>query len=75
MSDPQYADDGGNGYYMSDLSDLILDNPHIKLWCYGHVHYQYDSMFGDTRMLNNCVGYQGQHMEQRGLVKHEVIEL
>ena len=73
--DPMYENDPSNGYYMSDLSDFILDNPHIKLWCYGHTHFTSDEILGSTRLYNNSVGYQGEHKEQQKLVKHEVLEL
>lgn len=75
LGDPMYAGDFGNPYYMSDLSDLILDNENIALWCYGHTHHQKDTMMVHARLINNCVGYQGQHMEQQGLVSHKVIEV
>lgn len=75
LIDPRYAGDNSNYYYSSDLSEFILDNPHIKAWFFGHTHYQRDEMFGETRMYNNAVGYAGEHMEQRGLVKHEVLDV
>jgi len=82
LGDPRYQGNVSNAYYMSDLSDLILDNDNIKMWFFGHTHHQSDTVFppyaepGDgCRMINNCVGYQGEHMEQLGLVKHEVIEI
>lgn len=82
LGDPAYQGNISNAYYMSDLSDVILDNENIKMWFYGHTHHQHDAFFppyselGDgCRMINNCVGYQGEHMEQLGLVKHEVIEI
>lgn len=75
LSDPCLANDVGNAYYSSDLSDLILDNENIKFWCCGHTHYGSDMMFDQCRMYNNCVGYIGEHREQRNLVRHEVIEL
>lgn len=75
LGDPLYHGDPANCYYSSDLSDLILDNPQIKLWVYGHTHYQKDIVVGDTRLMNNCCGYQGEHMEQQGLIKHEVFEV
>ncbi len=46
-----------NGAYVSDLSDLILDNPNIKVWVHGHVHDPVDYMVGDTRVLCNPRGY------------------
>lgn len=75
LGDPNYSRDASNAYYMSDLSDFILDNPHIKLWCYGHTHHQRDTWMVNTRLLNNCVGYPGQHMEQQGLVSHVPLKL
>jgi len=82
LGDPVYQGNASNAYYMSDLSDLILDNDNIKMWFFGHTHHQSDTTFppyaktGDgCRMINNCVGYQGEHMEQLGLVRHEVIEI
>jgi Icc-related predicted phosphoesterase len=46
-----------NGAYCSDLSDLILDNPNIKVWVHGHVHDPCDYNVGDTRVLCNPRGY------------------
>jgi predicted phosphohydrolase len=46
-----------NGAYVSDLSNLILDNPNIKVWVHGHVHDPVDYMIGDTRVLCNPRGY------------------
>ena len=75
MGDPMYEGNESNGYYYSDLSDLILDNENIVFWCCGHSHCSNDFMFGKTRMYMNPVGYAGEHREQEELVKHEVIEL
>lgn len=46
-----------NGAYSSDLSDLILDNPCIKLWTHGHTHSSFDYMLGSTRIVCNPRGY------------------
>jgi predicted phosphodiesterase len=75
VSDPAFQSAHGNGYYSSDLSELILDNPHVKLWAYGHTHYQNETMLGDTLLVNNCVGYKHQAMDEQGLVQHKVIEI
>jgi len=48
-----------NGGYASDLSDLILDNPQIKLWTHGHMHDPVDYMVGLTRVVCNPRGYAG----------------
>ena len=75
LGDPAFNGHHANCYYGSDLSDLILDNPHVKMWFYGHTHHQKETLFGETLLVNNCVGYRGQAMEQRGLVKHKVFEV
>jgi predicted phosphodiesterase len=46
-----------NGGFSSDLSELILDYPQIKLWTHGHTHYNFDYMIGDTRIVCNPRGY------------------
>lgn len=75
LIDPQFEGHFSNAYFASDLSDLILDNPNIALWVFGHVHLQRDTMMVNTRIVNNCVGYPGQHFEQLNMVKHEAIEV
>jgi predicted MPP superfamily phosphohydrolase len=75
LNDPRFAGHHANHYYSSDLSDLILDNPHVKLWFYGHTHYQQELLFGETLLVNNCVGYKSQGFEQMHLVKHKVFEV
>lgn len=73
--DPAYIGDSSNAYYASDLSDLILDNPNIKMWFHGHSHYQHETYIGNTLVVNNAVGYVGEHCEQRGLVSHKIFEI
>ncbi len=46
-----------NGAYHSDLSELILDHPQIKLWVHGHTHNCFDYMIGETRIICNPRGY------------------
>jgi len=48
-----------NGAYASDLSELILDNPKIKLWTHGHMHDPSDYFIGGTRIVCNPRGYAG----------------
>lgn len=48
-----------NGAYHSDLSNIMLDNPQIKLWFHGHMHNVFDYTIGDTRVLCNPRGYSG----------------
>lgn len=46
-----------NGGFVSDLSEIILHNPQIKLWCHGHTHSSCDYMVGETRVVCNPRGY------------------
>ena len=46
-----------NPGYVSNLTNLILDNPQIKAWVCGHSHCRIDEMIGSTRLLMNCRGY------------------
>jgi len=48
-----------NHAYYTDLSDIILDNPQIKLWIHGHTHVSKDYMVGSTRVICNPRGYVG----------------
>jgi predicted phosphodiesterase len=57
---PQYQDDViMNGAYSSDLSELMLDHPQIKLWTHGHTHHEFDYMIGTCRVVCNPRGYDG----------------
>ena len=46
-----------NGAYHSDLSEIMLDNPQIKLWTHGHTHHTFDYIIGETRVVCNPRGY------------------
>lgn len=48
-----------NGNYASDLSNMILDNPLIKVWVHGHTHESFQYQIGDTWVLCNPRGYYG----------------
>ena len=55
---PKYRSAGiANGAYVSDLDDLILDNPQIKYWSHGHTHESFDYMIGGCRVMCNPHGY------------------
>jgi len=57
---PQYQDDVlVNGAYSSDLSELMLDHPQIKMWTHGHTHHNFDYMIGECRVVCNPRGYDG----------------
>jgi len=46
-----------NGAFASDLSELIMNRPQIKLWTHGHMHNVSDYMVGETRVVCNPRGY------------------
>lgn len=48
-----------NGGYHSDLSKFIIDNPSIVLWTHGHTHEVLDYKLGETRIVCNPRGYEG----------------
>ena len=54
---PQYKNVGdANGYYHSELGNEIVDTE-IDFWIHGHTHHPVDYMIGNTRIINNAVGY------------------
>jgi Icc-related predicted phosphoesterase len=70
-TDPMYY--YGNRGYFSDLDQLILDNPQIKLWTHGHMHNNFDYMIGSTRVVCNPMGYGGEN--SHGFLKDNIIEV
>jgi Icc-related predicted phosphoesterase len=62
-----------NGGYHSDLSEMILDRPQIKLWTHGHTHHCFDYMIGETRVVCNPRGYA--NYEDTGWDPEKVIEV
>lgn len=57
---PQYEKDFHlNGAYSSDLSEIMLDNPQIKLWTHGHTHHEFEYTIGETKVVCNPRGYIG----------------
>jgi predicted phosphodiesterase len=46
-----------NGAYVSDLDNLILDHPDIRVWSHGHTHTSFDYKIGDCRVVCNPRGY------------------
>lgn len=56
--DDRYVNNALNPCYASDMDNLILKNPNIKLWCHGHIHQSKDYMIGNTRIICNPRGYE-----------------
>jgi len=55
---PKYRSSGiANGAYVSNLEDLILNNPQVKYWSHGHTHESFDYRIGDCRVICNPRGY------------------
>ena len=72
---PEYKNDHHiNGAYFSDLSELILDNPNIKLWTQGHTHRAFQYRVGETLVACNPRGYEGYEPDS-GWSVNKVIEL
>lgn len=59
ISEEYVNDTMSNGAYASSLDEIILDNPHIKLWTHGHMHDNFDYTIGETRIVCNPRGYKG----------------
>lgn len=53
----KYRGSPSNPFYYSDLEDIILDNPHLKVWCHGHTHNHFNYKIGECRVLCNPHGY------------------
>lgn len=49
-----------NGAFVSELSDLILDSPNIRVWAHGHTHFPVDYTIGECRVVANPYGYRGE---------------
>lgn len=47
--------------FETDLSALIIANPHIRLWIYGHTHFSDARKIGETLVLSNQRGYAGEN--------------
>lgn len=63
-----------NGAYSSDLSEMMLDHPQIKLWTHGHTHDCFDYIVGETRIVCNPRGYEG-YEDPSGWDPNMVIEV
>jgi predicted phosphohydrolase len=63
-----------NGGYASDLSELILEHPQIKLVTHGHTHHTFDYCIGSTRVVCNPRGYWGVEVFEQGYT-YQLIEV
>lgn len=56
LSDRYRGNGYHNGYYHSELGDLIVDSE-IDYWYHGHVHNCNNYVIGNTNVVSNPVGY------------------
>jgi predicted phosphohydrolase len=61
-----------NGSYCTNLDSLILSNPNLQNWVFGHVHTSFDFNIGHCRLTANPRGYQG---ESTGYDSEKIIEI
>ena len=69
----QYKGQLLNACYASSLDELIMDNPQIETWIYGHTHTSNDLMIGNTRCVSNPFGYAGEN-KQYDITAHIVLD-
>lgn len=55
---PAYATSEVNGYYATDLEEMIL-RKRAALWVHGHIHAASDCRISETRVVCNPCGYGG----------------
>lgn len=65
---PDYGSSELNGYYASDLEDLIL-RKRPALWVHGHIHYRSEYRIGDTRVICNPARYKGTDHDPKLLIE------
>ena len=65
---PAYGSSELNGYYATDLQDMILRKC-PALWVHGHIHSRSDYRIGETRVICNPAGYEGRDHEARLVVE------
>lgn len=65
-----------NGAYYSNLDNMLLDNPQIKLYTHGHTHSAKDYIIGETRVICNPRGYvASNHSEYTGWDEFLTVEI
>lgn len=64
--DPRRKGDAMNGVYAS-ASEWVMDQLRPALWVHGHVHVQFDSQIGPTRVVSRPVGYFGEDVPEHSV--------
>ena len=57
---PRFKNDPINFGFASNLENIMINNPQIKLWIHGHTHDPFDYKIGETRVVCNPRGYYGE---------------
>ncbi|ODT79160.1 MAG: hypothetical protein ABS76_21475 [Pelagibacterium sp. SCN 64-44] len=69
------AVDVADAAFASDLEGMIMRHQ-PDLWVHGHVHQHHDYLIGNTRIIANPRGYQGDdHGEDSGFIEELVVEV
>jgi Icc-related predicted phosphoesterase len=55
----EYKNFSCNGSFCNDLDNLIIENPCIKNWAFGHLHTTWDFYIEQCRLTCNPIGYPG----------------
>lgn len=56
-----------NPAFASNLNQFIIENPQIRLWCFGHVHSSFDFILGETRLVCEPFGYGNENNREKYL--------
>ena len=62
-----------NSAFANNMDDIMYENPHIKLWCHGHVHSSFDYMVHNSRVICNPRGYPGEHQYADWDKHHQIV--
>jgi predicted phosphohydrolase len=54
---PDFKSDHRNAGYATELYDWVANRKNIKAWVHGHIHYKFDYMIEQCRVMCNARGY------------------
>jgi predicted phosphodiesterase len=62
-----------NSAFANKMDSVMYENPHIRLWCHGHVHNSFDYMVDNTRVVCNPRGYPTEHQYADWDRNHQIV--
>lgn len=62
----------GNGYFVSEYSDFILNNENVKVWAHGHIHNKMNYHVGNCNVITNPYGYPRENSDFDEISLYEV---